>query len=194
MLKQIIKESPHKSFRVSRISNSIAICEANADDRFDWGNATETEPAFLVYLGCKKTEVGGYMKTFNLFYRCDWCETRKPKYLKDFEVEIKIRGMQRESNTHAFGLDYLIRSETAKHPTSFNIDLDFCIADIADNFIFENQEYEKLPASMMQSFMFEAINEFLDNFSTEPQKYVSDRLIKKMNEALAEYVEYPDIA
>ena len=105
MLKQVIKESPHQSFRVSRIANSIAICEANADDRYNWGNATEDEPAFLVYLGCKKTEVAGYMKTFNLFYRCDWCETRKPKYLKDYEVEIKIRGMQRKSNSHAFGLD-----------------------------------------------------------------------------------------
>lgn len=187
MLKQIIKESPHKSFRVSKISNSIAICEANAEDRFNWGNTTETEPAFLVYLGCRKTEVAGYMKTLNLFYRCDWCETRKPKYLKDFEVEIKIRGMQRESDSHAFGLDYLIQSETAKHPTSFNLDLDFCIADIADNFIFENREYEELPSSMVQSFMFEAVNEFLDDFSTDPHKYVSDRLTKKMDEALAEH-------
>lgn len=187
MLKQIIKVSPHKSFRVSKIANSVAICEANESDRFNWGNATEDEPAFLVYLGCKKTEVAGYMKTFNLFYRCDWCETRQPKYLKDYEVEIKIRGMQRESDTHAFGLDYLIRSETAKHPTSFNIDLDFCIADMADNFVFDNREYEELPASMVQSFMFEAINELIDDFSSEPQKYVSDRLSERMEETLAEY-------
>jgi hypothetical protein len=187
MLKQIIKESPHKSFRVSKISNSIAICEANADDRYDWGNSTETEPAFLVYLGCRKTEVAGYMKTFNLFYRCDWCETRKPKYLNDFEVEIKIRGMQRESDSHAFGLDYLIQSETAKHPTSFNIDLDFCIADIADNFVFENREYEELPSSVVQSSMFEAINQWLENFSTNPHVYVSDRIIKDLDRKLEEH-------
>jgi hypothetical protein len=194
MLKQIIKESPHKSFRVSKISNSIAICEANEGDRFNWGNATENEPAFLVYLGCKKNEVPGYIKTLNIFYRCDYCEARKPKYLKGFEAEIKIRGMQRYCDSHAFGLDSLLSSETAKHPTTFNIDLDFCIADIANNFIFENQEYEKLPASVIQSFMFEAVNEFLDNFSTEPQKYVSDRLLKKINEAVTEYAEYPNIA
>lgn len=71
MLKQLVQESPHKSFRVSRIAKSIVICEANAEDRFDWENATDTEPAFIVYLGCQKTEVAGYMKTFNLFYRCD---------------------------------------------------------------------------------------------------------------------------
>lgn len=120
MLKQIIKESPHKSFRVSKIATSVAICEANADDRFNWGNATEEEPAFLVYLGCKKTEVAGYIKTFNIFYRCDYCEARKPKYLKDFEVEIKVRGMQRETDCHAHGLDTLVQSETAKSPEPLN--------------------------------------------------------------------------
>ena len=187
MLKQIVKESPHKSFRVSRIANSIAICEANAEDRFDWGNATDSSPAFIVYLGCKKTEVAGYMKTFNLFYRCDWCETRKPKYLTDFEVEIKIRGMQRESDSHAFGLDYLIRSETAKHPTSFNLDLDFCIADIADNFVYEREEYQELPASIVQSVMFEAINEWLDKFANEPEQHISDRLTQKLDRLAAEY-------
>ena len=187
MLKQIIKESPHKSFRVSRISNSIAICEANESDRFNWGNGTEDEPAFLVYLGCKKTEVAGYMKTLNLFYRCDWCETRKPKYLKDFEVEIKIRGMQRYADSHAFGLDYLLQSETAKHPTSFNIDLDFCIADIAENFVYEKKEYEELPSSIIQTFMFEAISEMIEDFSTNPEQYVSDRILKRMDRELDEY-------
>ena len=187
MLKQLVQESPHKSFRVSKIANSIAICEANADDRFDWGNATDTEPAFLVYLGCQKTEVAGYMKTFNLFYRCDWCETRKPKYLRDFEVEIKIRGMQRESDSHAFGLNYLIRSETAKHPTTFNIDLDFCIADIADSFVYEKEEYQEIPASAVQSVMFEAINELIDEFAIDPEQYLSDHLTQKLDHLAAEH-------
>ena len=111
----------------------------------------------------------------------------KPKYLKDFEVEIKIRGMQRESDSHAFGLDYLIRSETAKHPTSFNLDLDFCIADIADNFVYEKEEYQELPASIVQSVMFEAINEWLDKFANEPEQHISDRLTQKLNRLAAEY-------
>ena len=194
MLNQELKVSPHGSFKVTQLCESVAICEATKGDRHNWGNATPSEPAFLVYLGCKKDEVPGYIKTLNIFYRCDYCEARKPKYLKDFEAEIKIRGMQRYCDSHAFGLDSLLSSETAKHPTTFNIDLDFCIADIADNFIFENQEYEKIPSSVMQSFMFDAVNDFLDDFSTEPGKYISDRTLKKMNEALAEYVEYPDIA
>lgn len=119
----ILKHSPHKSFRLTQLVESVAICEALGSDaaalaerdRFGWGNGTDTEPAFLVYLGCSEAEISGYLKTINTFYRCQWCEIRKPKYLKEYEAEIKIRGMQRYSDSSAFGLDYLIESESAKH-------------------------------------------------------------------------------
>ena len=111
----ILKHSPHQSFRVTQLCKSVAICEAFAGDRFNWNNGTETHPAFLVYLGCRQEEVPGYIKTFNIFYRCYWCEIRQPKYLKEFEAEIKVRGMQRESDSYAFGLDDLLQSEEAKH-------------------------------------------------------------------------------
>ena len=121
MLDDFSKVSPHGSFKVTQLCESVAICEAVKGDRHGWGNATETEPAFITYLGCKKDEVAGYIKTLNIFYRCYWCEVRKPKYLKGFEAEIKIRGMQRYSDTNAFGLDYLVESEQAKH---FGADFD----------------------------------------------------------------------
>ncbi len=106
-----LKVSPHGSFEVNQLCQSVAICEAVKGDRNGWGNATETEPAFVVYLGCKKEEVSGHIKTFTTFYRCELCEVREPKYLKDFEVEIKVRGMQRYSDETAFGLDYLVDSQ-----------------------------------------------------------------------------------
>lgn len=106
----ILKISPNGSFKVSQLCESVAICEAMKGDRNGWGNATDTEPAFVVYLGCDRSEVEGYIKGFQIFYRCQ-CETRSPKYLKGFEVEIKIRGMQRQTDTRAFGLDYLIDSQ-----------------------------------------------------------------------------------
>ncbi len=111
----ILQKSPHQSFRVTQLAHSIAICEALNGDRFNWGNATDTEPAFLVYVGCRKDEVEALVKLFNNFYRCSWCEVRTPKHLKGFEAEIKIRGMVRTSDTNAFGLDYLVESEEAKH-------------------------------------------------------------------------------
>ncbi len=101
MLDDFSHVSPHGSFKVTQICESLAICEAVKGDRHGWGNATDTEAAFLAYLGCNKDEVAGYIKTLNTFYRCHWCEIRQPKYLKEFEAEIKIRGMQRESDTNA---------------------------------------------------------------------------------------------
>jgi hypothetical protein len=112
----ILKQSSQKrSFQLTQLAQNVAICEAISKDYYSWKNATETESAFLIYLGCAKDEVAGYIKTFNTFYRCFWCEVRSPKYLKGFEAEIKIREMQRYSDNHAFGLDYLIESESAKH-------------------------------------------------------------------------------
>jgi hypothetical protein len=112
----IVKQSSQeRSFQLTQLAQNIIICEALISDRFNWKNSTETDSAFLVYLGCSKDEVAAYIKTFNTFYRCYWCEIRQPKYLKNFEVEIKIREMQRHSDSHAFGLDYLVESESAKH-------------------------------------------------------------------------------
>jgi hypothetical protein len=70
MLDDVLKVSPHGSFKVTQLCVSVAICEAVNGDRYGWGNGTETEPAFLVYLGCKKDEVKGYIRTLNTFY-CD---------------------------------------------------------------------------------------------------------------------------
>jgi hypothetical protein len=117
----ILKQSSHsRSFRITQLAQNVAICEASKGDRFNWGNATFTDPAFLVYVGCAKDEVAGYVQTFITFYRC-WCSIRSPKHLKDFDVVIKIREMQRYSDSHAFGLDYLVESESAKH---FGCDFD----------------------------------------------------------------------
>jgi hypothetical protein len=111
----ILKQLTHLSFKTTLIAPTLAICEATGGDRYNWGNATLIKPAFLVYLGLSRDEVEGYIKTFNNFYRCYWCEVRKPKHLIGFEAEIKVRGMQRYSDENAFGLDYLIESEVDKH-------------------------------------------------------------------------------
>ena len=70
----VLKQSPHGSFVVSQLCPSVVICEAVNGDRYHWGNATETEPAFLVYLGCSASEVEGYFKLLKTVYRCDWVE------------------------------------------------------------------------------------------------------------------------
>jgi hypothetical protein len=116
MLNQIIKTSAHGSFKLTKLCKSIAICEAVKGDKHDWGNATDSKPAFLVYFGCNNAEIEEYVQTFQNFYHTEWCEVRKPKYLKGFEAEIKIKGMVRYSDIHqnSFGLDYLMQSELNK--------------------------------------------------------------------------------
>jgi hypothetical protein len=107
----VLKVSPHGSFKVTQLCESVAICEAMKGDLNNWGNGTETEPAFVVYVGCNREEVKGYIKTLNTFYRCYIYAIRDSKYLKGFEVEIKIYAMQRHSDQNAFGLDYLVDSQ-----------------------------------------------------------------------------------
>ena len=47
----ILETSPHGSFQVTQLAHSVAICEALKGDRYGWGNATNTNPAFIAYLG-----------------------------------------------------------------------------------------------------------------------------------------------
>lgn len=94
MVQQILKTSPHGSFTVTQLCENIVICE-DIHNKQKWGNATEDKPAFMTYLGCSKSEVSNYVQTFNKVYGCKWCEVRSPKYLKDFECEIKVKGMSR---------------------------------------------------------------------------------------------------
>lgn len=110
MVHQVLKTSPHGNFQITQLCENVAICEAKID-RHNWGNATESEPAFIVYLGCKKEEVAEKINYINNALGCYWLEIRKPKYLKGMTAEIKIYAMQRESDNNAYGLDYLIWKE-----------------------------------------------------------------------------------
>ena len=104
MVQQIIKTSPHGSFTVTQLCENIVICE-DIHNKQKWGNATENKPAFMVYLGCSREETKGYVQTFNNLYGCQWCEVRNPQYLKDFECEIKVKGMSQ------LGLNHLIQEQ-----------------------------------------------------------------------------------
>ena len=114
----ILKQSPHGSFQVTQLAESVAICEAVKGDRHRWNNATNTKPAFIVYLGCNTNEVPMWIEKLNNFYHCYWIEVRKPKHLQEFEAELKIRGMKRCSDMDSLGLDYLVKSETETLPES----------------------------------------------------------------------------
>ena len=70
----------------------------------------------------------------------------------------------------------------------YTISLSDCLEDIAENFIYAESEYSQVPSFVLVPIMFEAINEWIEEFSTNPEKYISDRLRKKIDEAVSEYL------
>ena len=70
----------------------------------------------------------------------------------------------------------------------YTISLSDCLEDIAENFIYAESEYSQIPSFVLVPFMFEAINEWIEKFSTNPEKYISDRLREKIDEAVKEYL------
>ena len=70
----------------------------------------------------------------------------------------------------------------------YTISLSDCLEDIAENFIYAESEYSQVPPFVLVPIMFEAINEWIEEFSTNPEKYISDRLREKIDEAVREYL------
>ena len=70
----------------------------------------------------------------------------------------------------------------------YTISLENCLEDIAENFIYANSEYSHVPPFVLVPIMFEAVNDLIDRFSSNPEKYISDRLQQKLDEAVNEYL------
>ncbi len=70
----------------------------------------------------------------------------------------------------------------------YTISLSDCLEDIASNFIYAESEYSDVPPFVLIPIMFEAINDLIDEFSNDPEKYISDRLREKIDEVVAEYL------
>ena len=70
----------------------------------------------------------------------------------------------------------------------YTISLEDCLEDIAENFIYAEKEYSHVPPFVLVPIMFEAVNDLIDEFSNNPEKYLSDRLRKKLNETVSEYL------
>jgi len=70
----------------------------------------------------------------------------------------------------------------------YTISLEDCLEDIAENFIYANSEYSHVPPFVLIPIMFEAVNESIDKFSSNPEQYLSDRLRQKLDEAVSEYL------
>ena len=70
----------------------------------------------------------------------------------------------------------------------YTISLDDCLEDIAENFIYAESEYSHVPSFVLVPLMFEAINELIEEFSTNPEKYINHSLRQKLDETVNEYL------
>ena len=70
----------------------------------------------------------------------------------------------------------------------YTISLSDCLEDIAENFIYAESEYSQVPPFVLVPIMFEAVNDLIDEFSSSPEKYISDRLREKLDETVSEYL------
>ena len=70
----------------------------------------------------------------------------------------------------------------------YTISLSDCLEDIAENFIYAESEYSHVPPFVLVPIMFEAVNDLIDEFSTNPEKYIGDRLREKLNETVSKYL------
>lgn len=70
----------------------------------------------------------------------------------------------------------------------YTISLSNCLEDIAENFIYAESEYNQIPSFVLVPIMFEAIENLIEEFLTNPENYISDRLKAKIDEAVNEYL------
>ena len=99
---QIVETSPHNSYVVVRLSDRITIV-GTTNNQFNWQempDASSGFESFITYIGIRSkagaaqaqeivAQVGGYS------YKSE-SEPRKSKRVKDFPLEIKIRGLTPE--------------------------------------------------------------------------------------------------
>ena len=100
--------------------------------------------------------------------------------------------MQRKGNPKRYGLDDLLRTEASRHASSYNIDLDFCIDDIAENYIYQEEEYQQIPIKEIKEILFEGINDLIDDFAENPNKYLNHELSQRLIKLAAEHQESID--
>jgi hypothetical protein len=102
-----------QGFEFIALLPGLVICEAPVRDPHSWGNAHIDKPAFLVYLGYDiPQEREEWIARLREIWKIDTeIMSRAAKRVSNYSYEIKVRGMQRYSDSIVFDLDYLSESE-----------------------------------------------------------------------------------
>ena len=111
----MFKVSSDGKFQTTRLSDRVVIIEALGQDWYGWDNAEYLDdgtvfPAFLAYFGCDNKEQALACKmTIERFYNVEEITARSRRDTRTgYPVELKIRGLQRLTDCHSFGLVDLV--------------------------------------------------------------------------------------
>ena len=69
----------------------------------------------------------------------------------------------------------------------YQIDLSDAIADITANIIYDS-EYSQLPSGIFEKAVMRAINDLVDDFALNPDKYLKPKHLKQINEIAHHYL------
>jgi hypothetical protein len=103
---------PQADFDFTELLPGLVICEATHDIH-NWGNGSDDEPAFLVYLGYNTPqEKEDWIYQLRTFWKIDTeISSRQSNRVPGYWWELKIRGMKRYSEPGVFDIEYLSESK-----------------------------------------------------------------------------------
>jgi hypothetical protein len=99
-------------FKFTQLLPGLVICEAPPENPHAWNNATADQPAFVVYLGYNiaPERVKWIAQLRSIWKISTEITDRSSQRVSGYWHEIKIRGIQRYSDSDVFALDYLSES------------------------------------------------------------------------------------
>jgi|GEM_PF-1894252 len=57
----------------------------------------------------------------------------------------------------------------------YSIDVNDCLEDITANYIADSTEHYQLPSSLFEKVVFQAMNDLIDDFAQEPDRFLKNR-------------------
>lgn len=70
----------------------------------------------------------------------------------------------------------------------YSIDVKDCLEDVTANFIAESTEHYQLPSDLFESVLFQAMNDLIDEFAQEPDRFVKNRHLKQIDSIAQAYL------
>lgn len=75
------------------------------------------------------------------------------------------------------------------NPSSpYSIDVSECIGDITSNHIANSTEHYQLPAHIFENAVFEALNDLVDDFAQDPDRFLNNRHTQQIDSIAQDYL------